>query len=782
MMSSTAAVVSSVAYHLPNQGYSSFESAKKGYGYCGAVCSNPTTDDGRNGGLNASPGSGEPQTSFAKVNSEVAKEATSNLDSALRTSLKPWIRMHNSAQPTESMTSAYRSLSFHESTAPSLDTVIRQRIQALPKSLIITDAEPPKDNKGSCRRLLCTDSELEGWCRSGVQHVPRQSLGLGNAGNTCYLNSVLQCILATGPLLAYVSARHSNPSCCMVSTGQTVTSPSSLGKSRFCGLCGLFRLLREHSQRIQSTNGLHPTSSLCCGQTVPSYFVSNVRAVCPSLRPYQQEDAHEFLLGLLSRMEDSSMAGLGKLPRSVMATNVIRRIFGTMIRSEVTCHSCNKTSCRNEPNFNLSVDITCARSLQQCLFNYIRSEELCGQNAYKCENCGQLRAAAKRSTIFQGGPILIIQLNRFSRHQKLDTRIEFPSSFNLRPFMTENKGPPVLYRLYATVNHEGYSCRSGHYVAFTRRNGLWLSHNDSFVNSTNSEYVLRQAPYLLFYEAVHSVFKNGVQRNETSSKSSSNTAHPVNRLVNSNQETIRKQSVPVVGTAENPTSIPLSSIPLPPSASSSVIPHTISKKSHPTLPVITEGRCSLSPTSCAEINGNASDKSPSASVPISDANACKAELPPLCPEPAHESTTIPPVTASAKPEHGPILVMPPKPSVVTPISSATIRELLYGNSSSPDLWTERCTPLASDLMGSPTQHSKTMFKPHGTQNSSPVKRSHSPDDKGPSSKRKSIIGHDTVSVAASSKVPNCQNVENPSICHALIRNGSNDSYLWLRGS
>ncbi|VDP04396.1 unnamed protein product [Schistosoma curassoni] len=73
--------------------------------------------------------------------------------------------------------------------------------------------------------------------------------------------------------------------------------------------------------------------------------------------------------------------------------------------------------------------------------------------------------------------------NKFSRHQKLDIRVDFPSSFNLRPFMTQSKGLPILYKLYAIVNHEGYSCRSGHYVSFTLRHGQWLSLNDSFVSS-----------------------------------------------------------------------------------------------------------------------------------------------------------------------------------------------------------------------------------------------------------------------------------------------------------
>lgn len=54
--------------------------------------------------------------------------------------------------------------------------------------------------------------------------------------------------------------------------------------------------------------------------------------------------------------------------------------------------------------------------------------------------------------------------------------------------MTQSKGLPILYKLYAIVNHEGYSCRSGHYVSFTLRHGQWLSLNDSFV-SPNIYYI-----------------------------------------------------------------------------------------------------------------------------------------------------------------------------------------------------------------------------------------------------------------------------------------------------
>lgn len=68
---------------------------------------------------------------------------------------------------------------------------------------------------------------------------------------------------------------------------------------------------------------------------ITTFIQTHPVAVCPSLRPYQQEDAHEFLLGLLSRMEENAMAGVDKMRRREQSeTNVIRRIFGTVVRSE----------------------------------------------------------------------------------------------------------------------------------------------------------------------------------------------------------------------------------------------------------------------------------------------------------------------------------------------------------------------------------------------------------------------------------------------------------------
>ncbi|VDM34346.1 unnamed protein product [Hydatigera taeniaeformis] len=427
-----------------------------------------------------------------------------NINAAIASSLK----LKNSSPPSQQVDSSLdllnKIISFHKSPATPLDSLIMAHIEHMPNSTVLMNARNEKSLfcflqfRIGCPKAayLFSDTELIRCCKGAQSALPRVNLGLRNAGNTCYLNSVLQCLLATGALLYFVREKHSKPGVCIYANNKN-------GR-RFCALCALFRLFQEHGQ--QNNHSLVPQSSgdflnrTSFGSTTPALFATNVRAVCPNLRVYAQEDAHEYLLGLLSRMEESVVSGVGKLPRSTLDTNVIRRIFGGVTRSEVTCNTCHKVSLRNDQWFNLSMDITYARSLQQCLVNYTQTEILQGANAYKCETCQQLRHAKRCCRVFRAPPILIVQFNRFSRSQKLDFHIDFPASFNMRPHMTPSSGSPVVYHLYATLNHEGITCRSGHYVAFSKRRNQWFFHNDNVVTSTTQEYVLRQSPYLLFYQ------------------------------------------------------------------------------------------------------------------------------------------------------------------------------------------------------------------------------------------------------------------------------------------
>ena len=56
--------------------------------------------------------------------------------------------------------------------------------------------------------------------------------------------------------------------------------------------------------------------------------------ISPTMSPFDQEDSHEFLLGMLTKMEENSLECIGKQSDRVKDTNPIRRIFSGLVRSQ----------------------------------------------------------------------------------------------------------------------------------------------------------------------------------------------------------------------------------------------------------------------------------------------------------------------------------------------------------------------------------------------------------------------------------------------------------------
>ncbi|XP_064894301.1 ubiquitin carboxyl-terminal hydrolase 42-like [Columba livia] len=66
--------------------------------------------------------------------------------------------------------------------------------------------------------------------------------------------------------------------------------------------------------------------------------------------------------------------------------------------------------------------------------------------------------------------------------------------------MSQAAGEPLLYSLYAVLVHGGGSCRAGHYFCYIKASdGLWYHMDDKSVDLCDSDTVLRQQAYLLFY-------------------------------------------------------------------------------------------------------------------------------------------------------------------------------------------------------------------------------------------------------------------------------------------
>ncbi|XP_034678541.1 ubiquitin carboxyl-terminal hydrolase 23-like isoform X2 [Vitis riparia] len=305
----------------------------------------------------------------------------------------------------------------------------------------------------------------------------RIGAGLENLGNTCYLNSVLQCLTYTEPLAAYLqSGKHQN-SC------------------RIAGFCALCAIQKHVSRALQSTGRI----------LVPKDLVSNLRCISRNFRNARQEDAHEYMVHLLETMHKCCLpSGVPSESPSAYEKSLVHKIFGGLLRSQVKCMQCSYCSNKFDPFLDLSLEIFKADSLHKALVHFTATEQLDGgERQYQCQRCKQKVKALKQLTVHKAPYVLTIHLKRFGAHdpgQKIDKKVHFGPTMDLKPFVSGSYEENLKYTLYGVLVHAGWSTHSGHYYCFVRTStGMWYSLDDNRVVQVSERTVLDQKAYMLFY-------------------------------------------------------------------------------------------------------------------------------------------------------------------------------------------------------------------------------------------------------------------------------------------
>eukprot|EP00754_Rhynchopus_humris_P044587 Rhum_TRINITY_DN4260_c0_g1::Rhum_TRINITY_DN4260_c0_g1_i1::g.13645::m.13645/K11839/USP8, UBP5; ubiquitin carboxyl-terminal hydrolase 8 len=334
---------------------------------------------------------------------------------------------------------------------------------------------------------------------------PQARRGLVNLGNTCYMNSILQSMMATRIVQPFLTDQYiesiniDNP---LGSTGRVVNT-----------FVGVVRDMNKHMS--------YPVS--------PSSFKGAVGGHNDMFQGQSQQDANEFMQTLLGCLHEDlnrvrkrtpipdwdtkGMAEARIAEKSLMHykqnnCSYIVDLFGFQERSVVTCPLCRYESCSFNVSHSLLLPINTRdkSTIADCLSMYTDQERLPEGSEWGCGGCGKKVRAYKKLSLWTAPKTLVMTLSRFrttgNLADKIRQQVMFPPRLDLTPFLTSPDERKRVYELVAVVNHDG-GLGGGHYTADVkgRLDKQWYSFSDERSTHATGSPDFSKA-YILFYSLI----------------------------------------------------------------------------------------------------------------------------------------------------------------------------------------------------------------------------------------------------------------------------------------
>jgi len=432
------------------------------------------------------------------------------------------------ASPTSRKHVSGQSSTDSDYSPPSTLPSLRRRSQSQDPSIARDSRQSPVSPSSPTTRAPCSpDSPAthRSSFQSNKQYSTSQSpsdvsssrglVGLKNLGNTCFMNSILQCLSNTRPLLEF---------CLQDEYKEDINRSTSNMKG------ALVTAYAKLQQQLWKSAGSDPSCS-------PTDLKSQIQKHASRFMGYNQQDAQEFLIYLLEGLHEdlnrvtvkkkniiSNDDGEEKISASEKARQTWKKylerdnskivdMFVGQLRSALSCQTCGYTSNTLDPFWDISLPIKKSRSyggsecsLTDCFDLFTTEEVLDGDEKPTCARCKERRRCVKSFSIQKFPKLLVIHLKRFDQgsymRSKLSTLVDYPlRDLDLSQYAAETGGSPVCYSLYAVANHSGTPF-SGHYTAYAKHpySGEWHYYNDARVSKASSSSVKSSEGYVLFYE------------------------------------------------------------------------------------------------------------------------------------------------------------------------------------------------------------------------------------------------------------------------------------------
>ncbi|XP_021699341.1 nuclear receptor coactivator 6 isoform X4 [Aedes aegypti] len=375
---------------------------------------------------------------------------------------------------------------------------------------------------------------------NSISILPR---GLINRSNYCYINAILQALVACPPFYHLMRAIRSLPAARNSKHQKPFIDAMSALVDEFSTLQLRSKVQRDKTKKDE-------TPEIQCDSPMEPLMIHRMLNLLRSdifQVEGRQEDAEEFLGCVLNRLNDE-MIELMKLSKNESDVNgddaangevhpddqddwkVIRGnrnkgtvtrttdfgrspmsdIFGGKLRSRVHREGDHATD-NIQPFFTLQLDIEKATSVKDALDLLVGKDQLEGVT---CSKTKQEIAAWQQVTLEELPIVMILHLKCFDYKMDGCTKIlkalEFPIELKIDSKLMSSKGKSYTakqkqYKLFAVVYHDGKEASKGHYITdvFHAGYGSWIRYDDSTVKPVSENNVLHpkspRVPYLLYY-------------------------------------------------------------------------------------------------------------------------------------------------------------------------------------------------------------------------------------------------------------------------------------------
>jgi ubiquitin C-terminal hydrolase len=327
--------------------------------------------------------------------------------------------------------------------------------------------------------------------------------GLGNVGNSCYLNACMQIMSHTYELNDFLNSGSYKKRINKVSDSVLLIEWNKLREMMWDSNCTI----------------------------APWGFVKSVQKVA-RLKDRElftgnaQNDIQEYLLFIIDSFHNAmrrevNMEITGKVVNSTdkLATTcykmmkdmykkdyseILNIFYGIHVSEITSLEKGESLSLRPEPFSVLSLSIPSTRNptIFDCLDEYCEKETLEGENAWYNEDEKEHQNVS-RGIIFWSLPnVLIIDFKRWTPHgRKNQTKVLVElTDIDLSQYVKGYDSKSYIYELYGVANHSG-GTEGGHYTACIKNaNGSWYEFNDTYVRMiTDENSIVSYKSYCFFF-------------------------------------------------------------------------------------------------------------------------------------------------------------------------------------------------------------------------------------------------------------------------------------------